>query len=44
MWNLRNKTNEQRKRREREKEKPRIESFIESKLMVTGRRVGGGMS
>ena len=39
MWNLRNKTNEQRK-----KSKPKNRLLtIENKLMVTRREVGGGM-
>lgn len=41
MWNLRNKTNEQRKRK-RERNKPRNRLLtIENKLMVTRREVVG---
>ena len=41
MWNLRNKTNEQ---REKERGKPRNRLLtIENKLMVTRGEVGGGM-
>ena len=36
MWNLRNKTNEQRKKEEREKDKPRTKLLTtKNKLMVT---------
>ena len=40
MWNLRNKTNEQREKREGGKPKNRFLT-IENKLMVTRREVGG---
>ena len=40
MWNLRNKTDEQRKKREREKPRHRLLT-IENKLMVTRGEVAG---
>ena len=42
MRNLRNKTNEQRKKRERDKPRNRLLT-IENKLMVTRGEVGRGM-
>ena len=43
MWNLRNKTNEQKGKKEREREKPRNRPLtVENKLMVTRGEVGGG--
>ena len=45
MWNLRNKTNEQREKKEREKDKPGNRLLtIENKLMVTRGEVGGGQT
>ena len=41
-WNLRNKTNEKRKKREREKPGNRLLT-LENKLMATRREVSGGM-
>ena len=47
MWNLRNQTNEQRKKnkdRERERDKPRNRLLtIENKVMITREGVGGWM-
>ena len=42
MWNLRNKTKEQKKKRERGKPRNRLLT-IENTLMVTRREVGEGM-
>ena len=45
VWNLRNKTNEQRGMKERERGKPRHRCLtIENKLMVTKGEVSGGMN
>ena len=40
MWNLRNKTNEQREKKEREANQETLKSFLENKLMVTRERKG----
>ena len=45
MWNLRNKTNEQREKKEKDRDKPRNRLLtIQKKVMVTKGEVGrGGM-
>lgn len=44
MWNLRNQTDEQGKKREKERDKPRNRPLtIENKLIVIKGEVGGGM-
>ena len=45
MWDLRNKTNEQREKRERERDKPRNRLFIQNELIGGGwgmGKIGGG--
>ena len=42
MWNLRNRTNEQRRKKERDKPRKRFLT-LENKVMVTRGEVGGGM-